>query len=232
MARSAGIESGIVSYEPDELVLRVLAGTTLTEVGEVLRARGQRLRIPLIGTVGGAIATRRNGIHPADNNGLPNIVLMLRAIDGSGTEFTAGGPTVKNVSGFDLVKLLVGSWGTLATITEATVRTEPIPASSRWWKGAGPVEALFRPSVVWPLGDEFLVNIEGHPADVDSQANLLRGFTEIEAPSAEEELALAGGRLNQPVDSGPGFEICRRLKSSFDPDNNLNPELSLKWNLV
>lgn len=232
MARSAHIAAGIVSYEPEELVLRVRAGTTLVEVDEVLRSHGQRLRIPLIGTIGGAIATRRNGIHPADNNALPNIVLMLRATDGKGTEFTAGGPTVKNVSGFDLVKLLVGSWGTLATITEATLRTDPIPASSRWWRGAGAVDALFRPSVVWPIGEGFLVNIEGHPVDVENQAKLLRGFTEVEAPSAEEELALAGGRFTQPFESNPSFEICRRLKSSFDPDNNLNPELSLKWNLV
>jgi FAD/FMN-containing dehydrogenase len=232
VGRSSGLASGVVLYEPDELVLRVGAGTPLVEVSALLAAHRQRLRIPSVGSVGGALATRRNGIRPADNNALPNIVLMVRAIDGTGAEFTAGGPTVKNVSGFDLVKLLVGSWGVLATITEATIRTEPIPASSRWWKGRGSVDDLYRPSVVWADGEEVIVNIEGHPDDVSEQARLLSGFKEIEAPSADEELALNPSSPPVGFAHGPSLEICRRLKAAFDPCNTLNPELSTAWGLV
>lgn len=232
MARSSNLASGVVSYQPDELVLTVLAGTTLSEVDDALRPCGQRLRIPRIGTVGGALATRRNGIRVADNNALPNIVLMIKAIDGTGSEFVAGGPTVKNVSGFDLVKLLIGSWGTLATISEATIRTEPIPMVSRWWRGWGSVNDLYRPSVAWVVGDETIVNLEGHPDDVEAQAGLLDGFNEIDEPSAEDEVKLAGGLESTALFSGPTLDICRRLKASFDPENQLSPGLSVEWGLV
>ena len=148
MSRSAQMQAGVIGFEPDELVVHTHAGTTMRDLAETLATKGQRLRIPAVGTVGGTIAARRNGPYPADNSTLPNIVLRIRAIDGTGRKFTAGGGTVKNVSGFDLVKVLVGSRGTLATITEVTLRTEPIPRASRWFEGAGPVHALYRPSLV------------------------------------------------------------------------------------
>ncbi|MFM7093053.1 MAG: FAD-binding protein, partial [Actinomycetota bacterium] len=145
MSRSSSMQSGVIRFEPDELVVEAHAGTTMRELADILSEKGQRLRIPAVGTVGGAVAERRNGPYPSDNNALPNIVLRIRAVDGAGRAFTAGGGTVKNVSGFDLVKVLVGSRGTLATITEVTLRTEPIPRASRWFEGTGPVDALYRP---------------------------------------------------------------------------------------
>ena len=232
MGRSTDLPSGIVSYEPEELVLRVYAGTPLADVQSALKEKSQRLRIPMIGTVGGAVATRRNGIRPADNAALPNVVLMCRAIDGIGRSFTAGGPTVKNVSGFDLVKLLVGSWGTLATITEVMLRTEPIPTTSRWFRGAGPTSSLFRPSVVWHTEGATIVNLEGHPADVEQEAQKLQGFREIDPPNAAEETALAPATPLGAAPSGPLLEICRRLKKSFDPENTLGPDLSRRWGLI
>lgn len=166
MSRSRGLASGVVRFEPDELVVTVGAGTTMDELAAVLASHRQRLRIPTIGTVGGVLATRRNGPFPSDNSALPNIALQIKAVDGIGREFVAGGGTVKNVSGFDLVKLLVGSWGTLATITEAILRTEPIPACSRWFLGEGDVRSLYRPALVAQSRNGLCVNLEGHPDDV------------------------------------------------------------------
>lgn len=235
MTRSKELSSGVVRFEPEELVVSVRAGTTMEELGAVLKSKHQRLRIPAIGTVGGALAARRNGPFPSDNFALPNIVLKIHAIDGTGRAFVAGGGTVKNVSGFDLVKLLVGSWGTLATITEAIFRTEPIPACSRWFIGDGDVGELYRPVLVAPCRGGLCINLEGHPDDVDEQAAFLRGFAEIPAPSTTEMLQLFSIPEVPPErpDLAPAVvDICRRLKARFDPHNALSPELSTRWGLA
>jgi len=236
VSRSAGLASGVVGFEPDELVVHVRAGTTMVELAAILAARAQRVRIPAVGTVGGAIAARRNGPYAADNAALPNIALRIRAVDGTGRAFTAGGATVKNVSGFDLVKLLVGSRGTLATITEVTLRTEPVPRASRWFVGHGSTAALYRPSVVARLGDRTFVNLEGHPDDVMEQSLLLGGFTECETPDAAQMMELVPvDRLGTPS-VGPDVDathrIARRLKEFFDPENSLAPQASVEMGLV
>lgn len=232
LSRSLSLESGIVSLQPDELLVEVRAGTTMADLRDVLASHGQRLRLPMIGTVGGAVAARRNGPYQADNRGLPNIVLRLFARDGEGREFRAGGTTVKNVSGFDLVKVLVGSRGTLATITQVTLRTEPIPATSRWFAGAGSTAALYRPTVVIETEGRVFVNLEGHPADVDEQARLLPHFDEVQAPSDEWLLRQGPSADARRFVDAPSLAVCRRLKAAFDPHNHLSPELSGQWGLL
>jgi FAD/FMN-containing dehydrogenase len=234
MSRSASLPAGVVSFEPDELIVRVLAGTTMRDLAGVLAASGQRLRIPAVGTVGGAVSARRNGPYPPDNAALPNIVLRLRAIDGAGREFIAGGGTVKNVSGFDLLKVLVGSRGMLATILEVTFRTEPIPRASRWFSGTGPVDGLFRPALVAQRDGFTIVNLEGHPDDVIEQAALLDGFVETLCPTPEQirELEPVGKTSSAGLDDPATLAVCRRLKESFDPENRLATELSLALGLA
>ena len=233
MSRSSSMQSGVIRFEPDELVVEVHAGTTMRELADILSEKGQRLRIPAVGTVGGAVAERRNGPYPSDNNALPNIVLRIRAVDGAGRAFTAGGGTVKNVSGFDLVKVLVGSRGTLATITEVTLRTEPAPRASRWFEGTGPVDALYRPALVARNQGRTIVNLEGHPDDVMEQFLLLNGFEEVQTPSPEQVSAF------EPFHATSGevavestLAVCRRLKAAFDPSNVLAPERSLALGLL
>ena len=232
MSRSHDLEAGIVSVQPDELLVRVRAGTTMINLRDALATHGQRLRIPMIGTVGGAVASRRNGPYPSDNRGMPNIVLQITATDGEGRSFRAGGTTVKNVSGFDLVKVLVGSRGTLATITEVLFRTEPIPAASRWFAGSGTTSVLHRPSAVIRVGERWFVNVEGHPADVEEQFRLLESFEEVDTPTDEWLMAngptfAMGTRTHDAT-----MAICRRLKAAFDPHNHLSPELSHQMGLT
>lgn len=234
MSRSSSVQSGVIRFEPDELLVEVHAGTTMRELAVTLAAQGQRLRIPAVGTVGGAVAERRNGPYPPDNNALPNIVLRIRAVDGNGRAFTAGGGTVKNVSGFDLVKILVGSRGTLATITEVTLRTEPIPRASRWFEGSGSVDALYRPALVARNRGRTIVNLEGHPDDVMEQSLLLHGFDEVQTPTAEDvngfkafDASSHGINANDSA-----LAVCRRLKAAFDPENVLAPERSLQLGLL
>lgn len=232
MSRSGGLPAGVLAVEPEELLVNVRAGTSMDELAEVLKGHRQRLRVPMVGFVGGAVASRRNGPYPVDNKAMPNIVLRVCAVDGEGRAFRAGGSTVKNVSGFDLLKVLVGSRGTLATITEVLFRTEPIPRSSRWFSGAGETSQLYRPSLVTTLDGSTVVNLEGHPADVEEQAKLLSGFDEIDPIPDHELMRAVGSSTQNDVIDPVGLEICRRMKTAFDPHNRLAPELSRRLGLV
>jgi FAD/FMN-containing dehydrogenase len=99
--------------------------------------------------------------------------LEIRYVSAEGRLVVAGGPTVKNVTGYDLCRLLVGSLGTLGAFAEVVLRTRPRPAASRWLRGhADPAEvraALYRPaSVLWD-GTVTWVSLEGYAADVEAQ---------------------------------------------------------------
>lgn len=126
--------SGIVEYEPDDLVVTVRAGTTLAELEGVLAKHGQRWPVevgaPERATVGGTIASAADGpsrlryFHPRD------WTLGVQAVLGDGTVARAGGRVVKNVTGYDLTKLYAGSFGTLCAITEVSLKLLSIPERS------------------------------------------------------------------------------------------------------
>jgi len=133
---------GILDYEPAELVLTARAATPLEEIEAMLREHGQRLAFEppdwtaLLGvaarpTLGGALAANASGPRRIAAGAARDHFLGLRAVTGRGERFKAGGRVVKNVTGYDLPKLLSGSWGTLAVLTEATVRVHPLPERER-----------------------------------------------------------------------------------------------------
>jgi glycolate dehydrogenase FAD-binding subunit len=129
--------SGIVDYEPSELVVTACAGTPLTELESALAERGQMLAFepPHFGsaaTLGGCIAAglagpRRTAYGPC-YGGVRDFVLGARMLDGRGEVLTFGGRVMKNVAGYDLARLLVGSLGVLGVILEVSVKVLPQPA--------------------------------------------------------------------------------------------------------
>jgi glycolate oxidase FAD binding subunit len=124
--------AGIVAYEPGDLTITVRAGTTLRELADATRPRGQWLALDPAGsadgTIGATVATASSG-PLAHAFGTPrDLVLGLEAVTGTGDVIRAGGRVVKNVAGFDLVRLLTGSWGTLGAITEVSLRLHARPA--------------------------------------------------------------------------------------------------------
>ncbi|MFL5560693.1 MAG: FAD-linked oxidase C-terminal domain-containing protein [Gemmatimonadaceae bacterium] len=124
-------DDAIVEYNPGDLTMTARAGASLASLGEAARANGQFLALDPFGTasgtLGATLATASAGplAHafgtPRDN------VLGVELVTGQGLVARGGGRVVKNVAGFDLTRLAIGSWGTLGAITEATVRLRAIP---------------------------------------------------------------------------------------------------------
>ena len=128
--------AGVVAYEPAELVLTAQAATPLAAIERELGAHGQRLAFepPDFGalhgtaggqTIGGVLSANLAGSRRVTAGAARDHFLGFSAVTGAGERFKAGGKVVKNVTGYDLPKLIAGSWGTLAVLTEVTVRVAP-----------------------------------------------------------------------------------------------------------
>ncbi len=184
--------TGIVEYKPDEMTVTVRAGTTVAELHAALATRGQRSAlVDRGGTVGGALMVGENDIRALGRGLIRTSVLQVRYVSAEGRIISSGGPTVKNVSGFDLPRLLVGSLGTLGLLVEVIIRTNPIPATARWLAAVGvdPLavhDAVLAPSAILWDGTTTWVELEGHEADVDAEHRRLAtlgSFAEVESGS-------------------------------------------------
>jgi glycolate oxidase FAD binding subunit len=124
--------SGIVNFEPTEMVVTVRAGTKLSELDSLLAAEGQQLgvecpRLSGDATIGGAIAMGLSGSSRPFCGALRDYVLGVRMLNGLGEDLRFGGQVMKNVAGYDLSRLLVGSRGRLGVLLEISLRAVPIP---------------------------------------------------------------------------------------------------------
>jgi FAD/FMN-containing dehydrogenase len=226
--------AGIISYEPDELMISLYAGSTIADINVALQTAHQRILIPEIGTIGGAIATRRNGLRGIHHQTMPNNVLRCSVIAADGSMYQSGGQVVKNVSGFDLVKLLVGSWGLLGLIVEVTMRTEPIPQASQWLHSSEPsavvqVNTLYRPAVVTHINDVTYVLLEGNELDVREETSRLNGFETCDMPQMNSLTAMT---QMTGVSQGLPLSIEQEIRKQFDPSNKLNRHIATRRNLL
>jgi glycolate oxidase FAD binding subunit len=129
--------TGVTLYEPQELVLSAMAATPLAEIEALTAASGQELAFepmdygPLLGvapgsgTIGGALAANLSGPRRIKAGAARDHFLGVSAVSGRGEAFKSGGRVVKNVTGYDLCKLIAGSYGTLAAMVEVTIKTLP-----------------------------------------------------------------------------------------------------------
>ena len=126
--------SGVVDYVPGDLTITVRSGTTLGEIDDITSAEGQWLPLDPFGskegTIGATIATGSFGPLAHSFGRVRDLVLGAEFVTGSGKIVRGGGRVVKNVAGFDLVRLFTGSWGTLGIITEATLRLYSLPSAT------------------------------------------------------------------------------------------------------
>ncbi|MGV3710972.1 MAG: FAD-binding protein [Gemmatimonas sp.] len=123
--------SGVSEYVPGDLTITVRAGTTHTELDAITAAEGQWLGLDPAGadtgTIGATIATASVGPLVHGIGAVRDIVLGMEVVSGDGVITRSGGKVVKNVAGFDLVRLQTGAWGTLGIITEVSLRLRAVP---------------------------------------------------------------------------------------------------------
>ena len=198
--RSIDAPVGVESFEADEMIVSCGAGTRLAELDAVLAARGQYVNLGQErhrdGTVGGALATGWNDHLRLGRGAVRDSLLEVHIVNGRGEVVKGGGPTVKNVSGFDLCRLVVGSHGRLGAITKVILRTRPRPRATRWFaiadvdhsRVAELASHLHRPSAVLWNGVGAWICLEGHPNDIDATHRGLRtrGFTTTETTSGPD----------------------------------------------
>lgn len=133
--------AGIIDYQPEELVLTLRAGTPMAEVEAALADARQMLAFEApdysyilgsegTGTIGGIVATNLSGPRRLTAGAARDYMLGFQAISGRGELFKSGGKVMKNVTGYDLSKLMTGSFGTLAVMDEITLKTLPRPETS------------------------------------------------------------------------------------------------------
>jgi glycolate oxidase FAD binding subunit len=135
--------TGVTLYEPDELVLSAKAATPLADIEALVAAHDQQLAFepmdygPLLGlpahqgTIGGMIACNLAGPRRVKAGAARDHFLGFSAVSGRGETFKSGGRVVKNVTGYDLPKLMAGSWGTLAVMTDVTIKVLPKPETEQ-----------------------------------------------------------------------------------------------------
>jgi glycolate oxidase FAD binding subunit len=132
--------NAVTSYEPNELIVTVQAGAPVSDVLSLIDSKNQQFAFePVntaallgtadIGTIGGMIGVGLAGPRRIKAGGARDHLLGAHAVSGFGDSFKTGGKVVKNVTGYDLCKLLAGSWGTLAVMTEVTLKVMPRPES-------------------------------------------------------------------------------------------------------
>ena len=184
---------GIVSYEPSELVVTARCGTPLAELEAALAEKGQFLAFepPHFGpdaTVGGMVAAGLSGPSRATVGAVRDYILGARFINGLGEHLTFGGQVMKNVAGYDVSRLMAGSWGTLGLITEVSFKVLPVaPAEAtlmiaglaqgpaldllhRWGGQPLPLNASawMRDTTAQPVADYLFVRLRGAVAAVQS----------------------------------------------------------------
>lgn len=207
--------SGVELYEPGSLTIVVGAGTTVAEVEAVLAAENQRLAFEpmdhrgLLGTegaptIGGVVAANVSGPRRIQAGACRDFLLGVRFVDGRGVAIKNGGRVMKNVTGYDLVKLMAGSWGTLGVLSQMSFKVLPQPEtqSTLLIRGLDVARAIGAMSAA--LGSPFevtgaayggddpvvMLRIEGAAASVEYRAGRLRDllaeFGDVDLAGASE----------------------------------------------
>jgi len=206
--------AAVSEYEPSELILTVQPGAPLADVASLIDSKNQEFAFepvdtsvllgtaPGRGTIGGMIASSFAGPRRVKAGAARDHLLGATAVSGRGETFKAGGKVVKNVTGYDLCKLLAGSWGTLAVMTEVTLKVMPKAENEATLVLRGLDAVTANRAMTAALGSPFDVSGAAHvPASVLSHHEVLA--------------ALGAGRQSLTLLrlEGIGASVAHRAKS-------------------
>lgn len=222
--------NGVVAYEPDELVLTARAGTPMAVILPMLEDRRQQLAFEPQdlgalfgqpagrGTLGGVLACGLAGPRRISAGSARDHALGIEGVNGRGEVYKGGGKVVKNVTGYDVPKLMAGSFGTLTALTEVTVKVLPAPEDTRTLLLAGRDDAA---------AVEALTRAMQSPYEVSGAAHLPAG---VAARSGVRAVAGAGGAVTLVRLEGFGPSVAARvaaLKEELGADAVLERDDSL-----
>jgi glycolate oxidase FAD binding subunit len=236
--------SGIVDYDPTELVVTARAGTPVAVIENALAARGQMLgcdapRFGANATLGGLVATGLSGPRRPYAGAVRDLILGVRIVDGKGEDLSFGGRVMKNVAGFDVARLMTGALGTLGVLTEVSMKCLPLPKLDATRVLECAADEAIRRTNEWG----------GKPLPVSATchfANQLFVRISGSAPALEAAIAKIGG---SPVTEGDAFwgsirdhkhphfaaavetgaPLWRLSVKSTAPDRDLGGEQLIEW---
>ncbi|CAN7311535.1 glycolate oxidase subunit GlcE [Phenylobacterium sp. LjRoot225] len=219
--------TGVVDYDPAELVLTARAGTPLAAIQSLVASEGQMLAFepfdhgPIFGTppgaatLGGVIAAAVAGSQRLSQGAARDHLLGFRGVSGRAEAFVAGGKVVKNVTGYDLPKLMAGSWGRLAALTEVTLKVLPAPRTTATLvlTGLDPGRAVA--AMTTAMGSQAEIAAAAHLPDAPAlTAFRIQGFPASVAARCEMlSRALAGFGALQTSDAAEADAIWGRLRT-------------------
>ena len=224
--------SGITSYEPSELVITARAGTPLAELEAALAAKGQCLpfeppHFSPGATVGGMVAAGLSGPARASVGAVRDYVLGVSLINGKAEPLTFGGQVMKNVAGYDVSRLMAGSWGTLGLLTEVSLKVLPVaPAEATLRFECNQADAL-RKLHAWG----------GQPLPLNASCWLQDGglgtlYVRLRGAVAAVQAACKsmGGTLLDTATTAPDWSACRDHTLPWFVQRTQQPDLAL-WRL-
>ncbi len=255
--------SGITSYEPSELVVTVKAGTSLAELEAALLEKNQYLPFepPSFssgGTVGGMIASGLSGAARAVVGSVRDHILGVQIVNGAGEVLNFGGTVMKNVAGYDVSRLMAGSMGTLALITEVSIKVLPLPVAdatllcqigqvaalklmNQWRSQPLPINstAWVRDDTASPVSDYLFVRLRGAKAAVDSALGHIQKDVEalggtatpMDATAAANDWRAANNHQMPVFTKAPSDDLClwRLSIAATTPALNIPHAQYIEW---
>ena len=216
----------IIDYPARDMTITVEAGLRVRDLQRTLAEERQRLAIDIpqaaLATIGGAIATNVSGSRRFGQGTFRDHVIGITAIDGQGRLFSAGGRVVKNVAGYDLCKLLIGSLGTLGIITQVTLKLRPMPEHTQvvWFS--------FESSDSVELALQRLVTTSTRPVAVDVYnprgAERMAALSERDVPVGRQGVCV--------VFEGSEAEVRWQVQTILAELKSVHPQNEVAWNSV
>ncbi|WP_238365117.1 FAD-binding protein [Mesobacterium pallidum] len=213
--------SGVTLYEPGALTLVAKAGTPVAEIEAMLGAEGQRLAFEpmdhrvLLGTegeptLGGVASANVSGPRRISVGAPRDFMLGVRFVDGAGRVVSNGGRVMKNVTGYDLVKLMAGSWGTLGVLTEISLKVLPAPETEATLVIPGLVAETAVAAMSRALGSPFEVSGAAH--GVAGTCLRVEGFeSQVRYRTAQLTELLTGFGAPQVLEAVDSRALWRRI---------------------